>query len=52
MLSDTVRIALARAPGKGDPAKFLALLETLPPGEMSAAEIAREMEEVRGDSDD
>jgi hypothetical protein len=40
---------LARTPGKGDPKKFLALLDTFPPGRMSASEIDREIEEVRGD---
>ena len=48
-LSNTLRVALARAPGTGDPRKFLAILKALPPGEMTAAEIDREMEEVRGD---
>ncbi len=47
--SPLVRAALARTPGKGDPKKFLALLDTFPPGRMSASEIDREIEEVRGD---
>jgi len=51
-LSNALRVALARAPGKGDPAKFLALLKTLPPGEMTAAGIDREIAEVRSNRGD
>lgn len=44
-----VKAALARTPGKGNPKKFLAFLATLPPGTMTAAQIDREIDEVRGD---
>ena len=47
--SSIVKAALARAPGKGNPKKFLAFLDTLPPGTMTAAQIDREIDEVRGD---
>ena len=47
--SSLVKAALARTPGKGNPKKFLALLATLPPGTMSAVQIDREIDEVRGD---
>jgi hypothetical protein len=49
--SSLVKAALARSPGKGNPKKFLAFLATLPPGTMTAAQIDREIEEVRGDWD-
>ena len=47
--SSLVKAALARTPGKGNPKKFLAFLATLPPGTMTAAQIDREIDEVRGD---
>jgi hypothetical protein len=46
--SNAVKAALARTPGKGNPKKFIAFLDTLPPGTMTAAEIDREIDEVRG----
>ena len=47
--SIAVRNALPRTPRKGNPRKLLAVLDTLPSGDMTAAEINREIEEVRGD---
>lgn len=45
--SPLVRAGLARTPGRGDPKKFLAVLDSFPLGTMSAPEIDREIEEVR-----
>ena len=48
-LTEAQKAALARTPRKGNPKKFLAFLDTLPPGTMTGAEIDREINEVRGD---
>jgi hypothetical protein len=47
----TLQVELAPTPPRGDAGEFVRFLDSLPPGTMTAEEIDREIEDVRGDWD-
>ena len=48
---ETLQVELGPAPHRGDARQFVKFLDSLPPGTMTAEEIDREIEDVRGDWD-
>ena len=48
---ETLQVELSPAPARGDARQFVKFLDSLPPGTMTAEEIDREIEDVRGDWD-